>query len=342
MNPFLKEIKGQSKALSDTARNIVGCGVLKDINEMWRRRASEFKGLILTGMGSSDFIASAGAALLQAKGICATYINAGELLHYGPDSLDEYLTVCISQSGESYEIVRLLPRLGTVIAITNEPGSTLAKAAEYRMVTTAGKEEMTSTKTFVTCWQAMLLLCKALTGSEEFGFSWEDVASCVEKALGCDVSKAVALIGDSSFLQIVGRGPVMAAVSQSALMWMEAAHIPASSMCGGNFRHGPLEMVKEGMTVVVFTHSLSRTYSQSLRLCGDILRYGGNVVLVSDKKGMPEDSPRLVQIAVPCSGELLLPILGVIPLQLMVNDWACAHGMTPGDFAHGAKVTVTE
>lgn len=53
---------------------------------------------------------------------------------------------------------------------------------------------------------------------------------------GC--RKAIELIDGSTFVQLIGRGPVFAAASQSALMFMEAAHTPASALLGGEFRHG--------------------------------------------------------------------------------------------------------
>ncbi|MBQ4285842.1 MAG: SIS domain-containing protein [Bacteroidales bacterium] len=326
-NPFLEEISGQSGALRATGKALEGF-CLPPLEG----------GVILTGMGSSDFIASAGASLLRGRGVPAASFNAGELLHYaGP--LKDNLTVCISQSGESYEIVHLLPSLGKVAAICNNPASTLAKRADYLLLTQAGKEEMTSTKTFVTSWQAMLSLCGAIAPGPEY--DWEALAGSVEKALETDVSRAVVFIGDAPVLQMVARGPAMCAASQSALMWMEAAHIPAGAMCGGNFRHGPLEMVRPGMTVFIFTHSASATWPQSIRLAEDILAFGGKVLMLADTS--PDiDSDRFLCLPVPCPSEELCPITTIVPVQLLVNAWAGSHGMSPGSFSHGAKVTVSE
>ncbi len=338
MNAFLQEIYGQPAALRDTAAFLPGSGALEEATRLWR--TGRYTRILLTGMGSSDFIASAGALMLSEAGLPATFLNAGEWLHYGPAQAENALTVCISQSGESYEIVQLLPRLQTVVAICNTPDSTLARRADCLLLTRAGKEEMTSTKTFITSWQAMLLLCEALTG-RQFSYDWGALAETLQQGLQTDIRPALALVGDAPFLQMVGRGPVMAAVSQSALMWMEAAHIPASAMNGGNFRHGPLEMVRRGLTVLLFTHSRSRTHSQSLRLAQDVLQFGGKVILLSDTPALP---PRehLVQLCIPCPCEELSPITTVLPVQLLVNAWAEAQGLTPGDFSHGAKVTVSE
>lgn len=336
MNAFLEEIYGQGDALGNTLASVLESGVIGRIGRLWND--GNYRSIILTGMGSSDFIASSGALLLRSKGLPAASFNAGELLHYPPEDYSDILTVCISQSGESYEIVRLLPSLKTVIGICNEPSSTLGKRADALILTKAGKEEMTSTKTFVTSWMAMLLLCQALSGEQ---MDLSKATSNALSALKTDLGDIVDFLGDSPSLEMVARGPQTCAAAQSALMWMEAAHVPACAMNGGNFRHGPLEMVKPGMAVFIFTHSLSPTYSQSLRLARDVLGFGGKVVLLTDILP-PLTGDRLRVFASPCLSEETAPISNVIPVQLIVNAWACAHGMTPGDFAHGAKVTTTE
>lgn len=63
---------------------------------------------------------------------------------------------------------------------------------------------------------------------------------------------------------------------------MEAAHTPASALLGGEFRHGPLEMVKKGFIAILFAHSQSETYEQSLSLVKDILKYEGKVIFITD------------------------------------------------------------
>ena len=50
----------------------------------------------------------------------------------------------------------------------------------------------------------------------------------------------------SEFIQFIGRGPLYATANQSELMFKEAAKIPAAGTLGGEFRHGPIEMVKAG------------------------------------------------------------------------------------------------
>ena len=349
MNPFLQEIFEQPKAVKDTASyhySQSGRNVFRSISDLWN--TGVYRRMVFTGMGSSYFISESAACLLNSYGIDACAINSGELLHYRKAMLgSDALLVCISQSGESYEVVKLLESIGTdikVVAVTNEPESTLARKAEHVLLCKAGTEEMTSTKTFITCWQCILMLVYALAGRIVEQSLWEEIATDIEAVLSSATSwsgKALEVLGDSQYIQLIGRGPVYAAVCQSRLMFMEAAHAPASALLGGEFRHGPLEMVHEGFVTVLFSHSLSATHGIMMGLADELIRFGAKVILITDQECNADDKD-LLSISVPCRHEDAFAMLSVIPMQLMINSWACGKGMVPGDFSHGAKVTSRE
>lgn len=67
------------------------------------------------------------------------------------------------------------------------------------------------------------------------------------------------------------QGYGFASAAQTALMFMEATKTPASALLGGEFRHGPLEMVGPGFICIIYAHSRSGVYRQSIRLMADVL-----------------------------------------------------------------------
>lgn len=142
-------------------------------------------------------------------------------------------------------------------------------------------------------------------------------------------------------MQVIGRGTVFAAVAQTALMFMEAIKIPASALLGGEFRHGPLEMVGPDFICIVYAHSQSGAYHPSIRLVEDVLSFKGKVILISDAASGIE-SPDLLEVHVRCERSDLFAIPSIIPVQLMVNAWAEEMKLVPGSFTHGAKVTAIE
>lgn len=167
-------------------------------------------------MGSSYFIANATASLLNSYKIPAYALNAGELLHYQISLISpESLIICISQSGESYEVIKLIEKLSsniTVLSICNEKDSSLVKFSRYSLLCKAGKEEKTSTKTFITCYQVAYLLAMKLCNQEIDSTQWHKLSKIIENMVNGNtpwMSKAIELIDGSTFVQLIGRGPVL-------------------------------------------------------------------------------------------------------------------------------------
>lgn len=349
MVQFFQEIQEQPQALLQTAnfyKSVEGKSVLSQISELWC--SGKYRNILLTGMGSSYFIANATASLLNSYKITAYAQNAGELLHYQISLISpESLIICISQSGESYEVIKLIEKLSsniTVLSICNEKDSSLVKFSRYSLLCKAGKEEKTSTKTFITCYQVAYLLAMKLCNQEIDSTQWHKLSKIIENMVNGNtpwMSKAIELIDGSTFVQLIGRGPVFAAASQSALMFMEAAHTPASALLGGEFRHGPLEMVKKGFIAILFAHSQSETYEQSLSLVKDILKYEGKVIFITDSNLVFEND-NLCAITIPSTNAELFTIPCIVPVQLLINTWATKCGIIPGEFTHGAKITSIE
>ena len=128
---FAKEVlKIEERAI---ARLRTGIGKDFETAVQWM---ADCKGrVILTGMGKPGFIARKIAATMASTGTPSLYLHPAEAAHGDlgmVKSLD--LVIAISQSGESEEIVRLLPPLKRkgvkIIAMTSVPGSSLGKNAD--------------------------------------------------------------------------------------------------------------------------------------------------------------------------------------------------------------------
>jgi len=350
MNKFLSEILEQPEALRNTLKYYAeeeGCARLEKIAKLWQSR--KFSQIVFAGMGSSFFASQAAAYYLCGAGIKAFAANAGELLHYGsPVITDDTLLVCVSQSGESYEAVQILENLPENIfrlSISNAPKSSIIEKSHEHLLTKAGSEEMTSTKTYVSTLLVMLIFSYALSGrwnakaKNELSLLISDVETIINERDKW-LSRGADLLGAPSFVPVIGRGASYASALQTSLMFAEGARTPASGSLGGEFRHGPLEMVKKGFKAVAFAPT-GRTYAQSARLISDIVKFGGNVIKITDSEEA-DINPEVLTIRIPCRGEDIFPIPAIVPAQLLVNELAERSGIIPGSFAHGAKVTLFE
>ena len=236
MNKFLKEIFEQPQVLQNTLNYYLqgeGQDKLEKVTGIWDE--GKFNQVLFTGMGSSFFAPHTASCILSNNGIVSNNINAGELLHYHlPLLRDNALLTCVSQSGESYEVVKIIEKIPagrTFIGITNEEDSTLARKSAVTLLCKAGREEMTSTKTYVSTLLVLSVFSRVLTrkwqpGSmAELNVAIEAVGNLINNREEW-LSPAMDILGHPPFVQIIGRGPSYSSVLQGALMIMEAARNP--------------------------------------------------------------------------------------------------------------------
>ncbi len=350
MNKFLDEILQQPVALNDTLafyESGEGRNLLQRAVNLCQ--GVEIAGILLAGMGSSFFTSYLASCLLSANGITAFAINASELLHYHFSLLrKDTVLVGVSQSGESYEVVELLkklPRGVPCLSVTNESSSSLAKMGREVLLAKAGHEDMTSTKTYISIGLVKLIFSWALAGKWN-GVKIGEIRQLIdnfEQLLESHqewMPEISRFFGPYDYIELIGRGPTYSSVQQGALMFKEAVRNPAGGSLGGEFRHGPMEMVGERFTAVVFAPQ-GKTFNQSLKMAKDIARFKGKVMIVTNKDVDLSD-PNMYVFRLKVLDEYLFAIGSIIPLQFMVNARAIELGREPGYFTRGAKITKTE
>jgi glucosamine--fructose-6-phosphate aminotransferase (isomerizing) len=350
MNKFLQEIHEQPAVilnLLDFYTSQAGESLLIKAKKIISQYSIEQ--IIFTGMGSSYFVSHAASELINNLKMYSFVINGSELIHYNLPLLDRNtLLICISQSGESFEINEILTKLQPnvhCIGIVNEEQSTLAKKAEIALLCKAGHEEMTSTKTYVATSLVSFILGWYLSGrwnNEKIKMirSLAENFTMTLSKYGSQVEEILTFFGDLHTLQIIARGPAFSSACQSALMFKEALHIPATGNLGGEFRHGPMEMVSKGFKAILFA-AIGKTFSQSIKMAEDIAVFGGKVLLITNEKPGRLHSD-IMKVLINEPDEYLFSIQCIIPVQLFIDSYAKSRGFHAGSFSRGAKVTESE
>lgn len=350
MKKFLDEILEQPAAIENTLNyyaTVPGKKSLESVKNAINN--NKFDQIIFTGMGSSYFVSHAASSLFNELKINSFVLNTSELLHYNLQLFErKTLLVCLSQSGESFEIQEILKKLPSdtfCVGIVNEDDSTLAKKADVALLCKGGREEMTSTKTYVVTSLVSFILAWSLAGI------WNDDKINMIKRLAGNIRKtlnnytswmqeALAFLEDVQTIQVIARGPAFSTASQTALMFKEAIKIQATGILGGEFRHGPMEMVSEGFKAILFAAG-GKTFGQSLKMADDIAGYGGKVLLITNEK-LPLSNKNIFQICIDEPDEYLFSVTSVVPLQLFIDSYAKSKGFEAGSFSRGAKVTGIE
>lgn len=338
---YFRDILEQPQALGNTLRRLRVSPALEALAA--RANAGKFRQIVLTGMGASYHALHPLNVALGAYGLRSIVVETSELVHYHRRLFDpETLIIAVSQSGQSAEIIRLLQinrRRAAVLGVTNTPDSPLARLAEAVVLTHAGQEFSVSCKTYLATLMALQclgdLLCEkdskrarqdlalAEPAVSSYLANWRDHVRSLQKEL-----RGV------RHLFLVGRGPSLAAVGTGALIVKEAVQFHAEGMSSAAFRHGPFEMLNQHIYVVVFAGS-RKTEALNGRLLRDIRQQKGRCALVG-KRGEQQ------AFRLPPVPDRLLPLLEILPVQMITLALAQSNGRKPGCFLLASKVTRTE
>lgn len=160
--------------------------------------------VIVTGMGKPGHIATKIAATFSSLGTPSFCLHPAEAMHgdLGMISSDD-IVLAISYSGESDEIVRILPNIkligAKIIALTGNKDSTLAKAADITQVLPKFKEACylglapTSSTTAELCFgDALAVVASGIYGFKDADFGKFHPAGSLGKKLILKVSDLMA------------------------------------------------------------------------------------------------------------------------------------------------------
>jgi glucosamine--fructose-6-phosphate aminotransferase (isomerizing) len=354
MTSFEADIRAQGELLTELL-------TVNRQDELLSRAAALFSPgcpVVFTGMGSSLAAARPAVSRLVAAGLWATATEAGELLHYGLDTLVRgSLVVLVSQSGRSAETLAIGQRLrsttGTrVIAVVNDLASPLADLGDLVVPMHAGPEVTVSTKTFMATFIAMNALADVLIGASGETINLALRANVASKLASLTSSPEMARVSAARFasvhaLVVIGRGPAFAAADYGALILKEATAYPAEAMFAGSFRHGPIEIAGCATGVVVLAPS-GPTQSLCVRLAGDTARLGSPTWLLTttdhgtDARAGAEIADGLVISELPEAPEVLAPLLYCVPIQHLAVELAAIRKRQPGVVERSSKVTAFE
>ena len=169
------------------------------------------------------------------------------------------LVVCVSQSGQTEEIIKTQDWArdcgAATIAVTNVEGSPLARAADLVMVTQAGPERaVPATKTFTTQLTAMAVLATALAANPtsldaDLDRVPGEIAKLIANRTGVD--EAVTLLSRTNEILVSGRGLAYAAAVETALKLEETCRRPVRGLSYADLKHGPIAIVDPQLVSIV-------------------------------------------------------------------------------------------
>ena len=349
-----KEIFEQPRAVRDTLLGRIsqdsGKIYLGDMDISLEQFRS-FRQVRIIACGTSWHAGLAGKFMIERLARLPVEVDYGSEFRYRDPILDaKTLTICISQSGETADTIaaqREAKQKGSpTLAICNVMGSMITREAAGTILTHAGPEiGVASTKAFTSQLTALVLLA-AYLGEVRGALLPESAKSLLQEftriphkietvlqaeETGFYENLARQFFRYTDFLYL-GRGVHYPIALEGALKLKEISYIHAEGYPAGEMKHGPNALIDENLPVVVIatrdeSDPASMTlYEKSVSNIKEVKARDGIVISIvtSNDHLAREASDHLIEL--PPAPDLLVPLLEIIPLQLLAYHIAVRRG----------------
>jgi len=348
-NDFLETILEQPRVFRKSITNFIdNYDQIKDVTKDIKQK--EISKIILSGMGSSLFACYPFfLRMTNNSNIPIIYADASELIHFYPNVLDKScLLILVSQSGESFETCKILemhhkPKFS--ISITNGNHNYISNNTDFNINTFAGFESDVSTKTY-TSSLVILDLLSTIFLREEMSARKDRIESLIYSIenlfeywqIRC--GQIASNISTNENFVFVGRGYSLASARMGALIFNEVFKKHTAVYSGGQFNHGPIEIINNNLIAVVFSGN-PRLDNQNNKLLSNIVDLGGGIINICTNENQL-NSNIINSIKIINTDECLLPIIEIIPIQLLTIPFARKNNLTPGKLLFASKITKEE
>jgi len=330
---MLKEIYEQPKAISDTLISRLSGLDLKI-------KFKKFEKIVIIACGTAYNAGLVGKYAIEKWGQIPVDVELASEYRYREPSLNKKtLVIPISQSGETMDTLMALryakSKGATILSVCNTNGSTIGRESDAVLYTHAGPEiAVASTKAFATQLIAMYLIgleiarqLEKLSDKKILKISEQlmQLPAKVEQILETvePLRELTRKFKDAESVLFLGRHVGYPTALEGALKLKELAYMHAEGFAGGELKHGPIALIDKGTPVVVIMPSEGSILSEKMASnIQEVKARGAIVIAISEFEFVGADH----LIRIPQVGQLLQPVLSVVPLQVIAYEMALARG----------------
>ena len=333
---MLKEIFEQPKCILDTMRGRINTktgeitlgGILD-----YEKKILNAERIIIVACGTSWHAGLIGEYLFEDLARIPVEVEyASEFRYRNPIITEKDVVLAISQSGETADTMAALElakqKGATILGICNVVGSSIPRLTDAGSYTHAGPEiGVASTKAFTT--QVVVLTLMALRIAKEKGSltnteyrqiitELELIPKKVEKVLELDdlIKEIAAEFKDVTNFLYLGRGYNFPVALEGALKLKEISYIHAEGYPAAEMKHGPIALIDEHMPIVVLA-TRKGNYEKVVSNIQEVKARGGRLIAIVTEGDKTVKELADYCIEIPSCYEELMPLLSIIPLQLL-------------------------
>ena len=341
---MLKEIFEQPTAISKaiTGRIQEGRVVLSDLT-MTDREIRDIGRIFIVACGSSYHVGMVGKynlerMLRRSVEVCL----ASEFRYSDPIIGPGDLAIVISQSGETLDSMAALreakKRGARILSIVNVVGSSIARESDDVLYTWAGPEiAVATTKAYST--QMVVLNLLGLYFGDIMGTIDLETYTAMVQGIQALPHQMEEILSDTGYIQaaarelaghdqvfFIGRNLDYALSLEGSLKLKEISYIHSEAYASGELKHGTISLIEEG-TPVIAAATYMPLFDKAMSNVVEVQARGANVLALTTAAGTERMHSRVKNVlTVPETEAMLLPQLGVVPLQLLAYYIALERG----------------
>ena len=341
---MLKEIYEQPDAIARaiTGRIRDGRVVLSDLT-MTDREIRELGRVCIVACGSSYHVGMVGKYVLERLLRRPVEVSlASEFRYSDPIVGKGDLVIVISQSGETLDSMAALreakKRGARILSIVNVVGSSIARESHDMLYTWAGPEiAVATTKAYST--QMVVLNLLGLYFGDILGTVDFDTYTAMVQGIEALPAQMAHILSDTAEIQaaarelagheqifFIGRNLDYALSLEGSLKLKEISYIHSEAYASGELKHGTISLIEEG-TPVIAAATYMPLFDKAMSNVVEVQARGARVLALTTETGAERMHSRVARVlTVPETETMLLPQLGVVPLQLLAYYIALARG----------------
>lgn len=339
---MLKEINEQPKAVRDTiSPHLNGKVKFEELN--WTPDfLKNINKIYIVACGTAYHAGLVGKFYIEKLVRKLVEVDLASEFRYRKPIIDENtLVIVVSQSGETLDTLAALKEaknLGAkTLAVTNVVGSSIAREAEFVILTAAGPEiAVASTKAYTT--QLILMFMLALYMAQiSNSIPTSEIERLIKllKKIPAQISETLSDVepiktfaqeyGFNEDVFYIGRSLDYCVALEGALKLKEISYIHAEAYAAGELKHGTLALIVEGVPVIALATQKS-VYEKTLSNIKEVKARDAVVIGIAAQGDSQLEKYIDHVIFVPDTDELLIPLLTVVPLQLLAYYAAITRG----------------
>ena len=359
---MLKEIFQQPHTLRECMRGRVNVennsvtlsGILDH-----RERFEKARRIIIVACGTSWHAGLIGKYLIETFARLPVEVEyASEFRYRNPVLFPDDIVVAISQSGETADTLAAVELAHSrdvfVYGVCNVVGSSIPRRTHSGSYTHAGPEiGVASTKAFTA--QVTVLALMALSMARVRRSLTKARFEKLVAALAAIPAKMEETLQMSDFIRefagiftyarnfiYLGRGYNYPVALEGALKLKEISYIHAEGYPAAEMKHGPIALIDQEMPVVVVAPNNKTMYDKVVSNIHEIKARQGRVVAIVTRGDTVIRDLADYSIEIPDAEECFVPLLAVIPLQLLAYYIATIKGCNVDQPRNLAKSVTVE